>query len=57
MIYLSGIKIQYKPKFKLHLDIVSKHVLLYLQLFNYTFKSNPCVIIAKLKNITVTYKV
>ena len=30
-IYLLGLKVQYKPKFKLPLDMVSKHVFLYLQ--------------------------
>ena len=31
-IYLLGLKIRYKPKFVLPLDMVSKHVLLYFQL-------------------------
>ena len=31
-IYLLGLKVQYKAKFKLPLDMVSKHVLLYLLL-------------------------
>ena len=31
-IYLLGQKVQYKPKFKLPLDMASKHAFLYLQL-------------------------
>ena len=34
--YLLGLKVQYNRKFKLLLDMVSKHVFLYLQLPDYT---------------------
>ena len=34
-IYLLGLKVQYKPKFILPLDMVTKHVLSYLQLPDY----------------------
>ena len=34
-IYLSGLKLQYKTKFKLPLDTISKHVFSYLQLPDY----------------------
>ena len=33
--YLLGLKVQYKHKFKFPLDMVSKHVFLYLQLSDY----------------------
>ena len=33
-IYLLGLKVQYKPKFKLPVDMVSEHVVLYLQLLD-----------------------
>ena len=38
-IYLLGLKVQYKPKFKLPIDVVSKHVLLYFQLPGYKVTS------------------
>ena len=37
-IYLLGLKIQYKHKIKLPLDMVSKHVFLYLQRPDHLFK-------------------
>ena len=39
-IYLLNLKVQYKHKIKLPLDMVSKHVFLYLYLPDYTFRYN-----------------
>ena len=37
-IYSLGLKVQHEPKFKLPLDVVSKHVLLYFQRPDYKVK-------------------
>ena len=51
-IYLSGLKLQYKTKFKLPLDTISKHVFSYLQLPDYpppppinTYGSGPYIFV------------